>query len=84
MYIHGNIPEEQFNYKQAFFISFYLAVLTINDNVSNFTKGQIIEKMANLKFIGSREDIERQFLGYHNRKFNLTLPDLLSMKNKSL
>lgn len=40
--------------------------------------------MSKLGFMGSGEDLERQFFGYKNRKFNLTLPDLLSVKDRSL
>jgi hypothetical protein len=38
MYIHGNIPENTFNYKETFCMAFYLAMLSVNDNIKNFTK----------------------------------------------
>jgi hypothetical protein len=37
-----------------------------------------------LGFAGTREEIERIFHGYHNRKFNLTLPEILAIKDHSL
>lgn len=42
MYIHANIPEDEFHYKETFFISFYLAVLSINDNLKYFTKEKLV------------------------------------------
>jgi hypothetical protein len=57
MYIHANIPENEFGYKESFLMSFYLAVLSINDNLKNFTKQKLIDKMSNLKFMGKRENI---------------------------
>lgn len=57
MYIHANIPENEFSYKESFLMSFYLAVLSINDNLKNFTKQKLIDKMSNLKFMGTRENI---------------------------
>lgn len=62
----------------------YIANLVINDNLKNFNKQQIVDKMSKLGFMGSKQDLQRQFFGYKNRKFNLTLPDLLSVKDKSL
>jgi hypothetical protein len=52
--------------------------------LKNFTTEQVIDTLAGLGFAGKREDIERSFHGYHNRKFNLTLPDLLAVKDHSL
>ncbi len=46
--MHANIPEEEFNYKQAFLIGFYLSVLSINDNFKNFTISQLVDKMSQL------------------------------------
>ena len=57
MYIHANIPENEFGYKESFLMSFYLAVLSINDDLKNFTKQKLIDKMSNLKFMGTRENI---------------------------
>lgn len=39
--------------------------------------------MSNLKFMGTKYEIERQFKYYKNRKFNLTVPDMINIKNVS-
>lgn len=42
-YMHANIPEGSFNYKQSFFIGLYLSVMAINDNFENKTIDQMID-----------------------------------------
>lgn len=38
IYVHSNIPENCFFYKETFLIGFYITVMTINNNLPNFTK----------------------------------------------
>jgi hypothetical protein len=54
MYVHSNIPDNCFFYKETYLLAFYISVMTINDNLKNFTKEQLVDKIASLKFMGSR------------------------------
>lgn len=54
MYIHSNIPDNCFHYKETFLLAFYVSVMTINNNLKNFTKEELVDKMTALKFMGSK------------------------------
>lgn len=54
MYVHSNIPENCFYYKETFLLAFYVSVMTINNNLQNFSKEELVDKMTSLKFMGSR------------------------------
>lgn len=72
--MHGNIPEESFQYKEVFLMALYLGVLVVNDRLKNMNKEQIVERMAGLGFMGTREEISRRFNSYKNRMLNVSMP----------
>lgn len=54
-YIHSNIPENQFNYEKSLYVSVYLAIMTINDNLKNISTQEMIDTLASLGFAGTKE-----------------------------
>lgn len=45
-YVHSNIPEGYYNYKNSLLSGIYLSMLAINDGLQNYTISNLITKMS--------------------------------------
>ena len=71
-YLHSNIAENCFNYREIMLISIFLGISLINNNLQNLSIEALIDKMTKHTIFGSRRFLEELFC-YENRKFNLTV-----------
>lgn len=71
MYLHANIPENFFKYKQAMLISLYLGILLLNSELENVSVSEMIRTLVETKVVGDEVELERYFYDFHNRKFAL-------------
>lgn len=53
-YLHCNIPEDSFYYKEIMMISLFLGVGLINGNLSNFNIKEIVKRMEKTKIMGNQ------------------------------
>ena len=53
-YLHSNIPEDFFNYKEILLISLFLGVANLNDTLQGLTAKELVQKMAEYHIFGTR------------------------------
>lgn len=51
-YVHSNIPEDFFSYKEIMLISIYLGVAQLNKTIMGLTVEQLIQRMAKYEIFG--------------------------------
>lgn len=51
-YVHSNIPEDFFSYKEILLISIYLGVAQLNKTIMGLTVEQLIQRMAKYEIFG--------------------------------
>ena len=61
MYIHSNIPEESFNYKEALLSSVYFGVSLINGRLAKAPTDKLIKNMVGARIFGSEQFIRDMF-----------------------
>lgn len=51
-YVHSNIPEDFFSYKEILLISIYLGVAQLNKTIMGLTVEELIQRMAKYEIFG--------------------------------
>ena len=51
-YVHSNIPEDFFSYKEILLISIYLGVSQLNKTIAGLTIEQLIQRMSKYEIFG--------------------------------
>lgn len=51
MYVHANIPEGFYNYKNSLLIAMFLGSLVMNGTLESYTVGEIICKISETKLV---------------------------------
>lgn len=51
-YVHSNIPEDFFSYKEIMLISIYLGVAQLNKTIMGLTVEELIQRMAKYEIFG--------------------------------
>jgi hypothetical protein len=72
LYLHSNIVEQHFHYREILLLSIFLSVSLINNTFQQLTISQLIAKLEAHKIFGDRQLLEALF-GFENRKFSLNV-----------
>lgn len=70
IYVHANIPEGFFNYKNSFLTALFLSALVINGNLEKYTVAELITRISSTGLV-DQMFLEKQFYDYDNRELSL-------------